>query len=409
MAKLNGDPNTTLKVPIKGTRMQKSLQVAPLPLPPTLLHCGGSVFAHARAVVLGRDVFLIGRGATLRVDALTGAARACAPTLFPRKKFAAAAVGDRIYVAGGSARTAAVEEYDPEVDAWRVVGEAPRRRYGCAGASAGGVFYVAGGVAVSGEGARALEAHVCAGSVDALHVASGTWARPVRSPAAAASWGRAASVTTSRSCHYPAASSTSLQPQSPSIPFDLPTLLLRMHASISFALAPASSPDAASFAPAAADVGGAVCLGYGIAIAVGVLVFISTVMLASYICVRAKAGAAAVLLADDDDGGAPAASAVVVLGLDGPAIDALYPKFLHVGVGDDDDACAGAQCAICLGEFVAGDALRRGPGCGHRFHAECAERWLRVSATCPVCRDSPLPSPMATPLAEAVPLAAHAR
>lgn len=154
------------------------LEVAALPLPPTLLHCGGSVFAHARAVVLGRDVFLIGRGATLRVDALTGAARACAPTLFPRKKFAAAAVGDRIYVAGGSARTAVVEEYDPEADAWRVVGEAPRRRYGCAGASAGGVFYVAGGVAVSGEGARALEAHVCAGSVDALHVASGTWARP---------------------------------------------------------------------------------------------------------------------------------------------------------------------------------------------------------------------------------------
>ncbi|EEE52727.1 hypothetical protein OsJ_35143 [Oryza sativa Japonica Group] len=165
-----------------------------------------------------------------------------------------------------------------------------------------------------------------------------------------------------------------------------------MHAPISFA--PASSPDAASFAPAAADVGGAVCLGYGIAIAVGVLVFISTVMLASYICVRAKAGAAAVLLADDDDDGGPRAASAV---------------FLNVGVGDDDNACAGAQCAICLGEFVAGDALRRGPGCGHRFHAECVERWLRVSATCPVCRDSPLPSPMATPLAEAVPLAAHAR
>ncbi|EEC68824.1 hypothetical protein OsI_37394 [Oryza sativa Indica Group] len=104
------------------------LEVAALPLPPTLLHCAGSVFAHARAVLLGRDVFLIGRGATLRVDALTGAARACAPTLFPRKKFAAPAVGDRIYVAGGSARTSAVEEYDPEVDAWLVVGEAPRRR-----------------------------------------------------------------------------------------------------------------------------------------------------------------------------------------------------------------------------------------------------------------------------------------
>ncbi|XP_040385293.1 putative RING-H2 finger protein ATL69 [Oryza brachyantha] len=179
-----------------------------------------------------------------------------------------------------------------------------------------------------------------------------------------------------------------------------------MRASVTFA--PASSPGASLPPPGAAGVGGAVCLGYGIAISVGVLVFISTVMLASYICVRAKAGAAAVLVLVSEDGAAPSAppAAVVVLGLDGPAIDALYPKFQHVG----DTCAAGAvACAICLGEFAAGDALRRGPGCGHRFHAECAERWLRVSATCPVCRDSPLPSPMATPLAEAVPLAAHAR
>ncbi|KAI4991804.1 hypothetical protein ZWY2020_040190 [Hordeum vulgare] len=158
-------------------QQQQQLQVAALPLPLALLHCGGSVFAHARAVALGREIFLVGRGATLRWTR-SRAQRACAPTLFPRKKFAAAAVGGRIYVAGGSARTAAVEEYDPVADAWRVVSEAPRRRYGCAGAGAGGVFYVAGGVAVSGDGARALGAHVCAGSVDALHVASGSWARP---------------------------------------------------------------------------------------------------------------------------------------------------------------------------------------------------------------------------------------
>ncbi|CAL5098407.1 unnamed protein product [Urochloa decumbens] len=170
-----------------GASSVPELDVAALPLP-SLLHCAGSssssAFAHARAVALGRDVYLIGRGATLRVDALTGAARACAPTLFPRKKFAAAAVGGRIYVAGGSARTAAVEEYDPSVDAWRVVAEAPRRRYGCAGAGAGGVFYVAGGVAVSsggdGSGGAATRAHACAGSVDALHVASGAWAWSAR-------------------------------------------------------------------------------------------------------------------------------------------------------------------------------------------------------------------------------------
>ncbi|RLM59077.1 F-box/kelch-repeat protein [Panicum miliaceum] len=136
-----------------GASSRPELKVAALPLPPPLLHCAGSsAFAHARAVALGREVFLIGRGATLRVDALTGAARACAPTLFPRKKFAAAAVGGRIYVAGGTARTAAVEEYDPAAEARR-------------------------------GGGAAAEAHACAGSVDALHVASGAWAWSARSRA----------------------------------------------------------------------------------------------------------------------------------------------------------------------------------------------------------------------------------
>ncbi|XP_025827465.1 RING-H2 finger protein ATL67-like [Panicum hallii] len=92
-------------------------------------------------------------------------------------------------------------------------------------------------------------------------------------------------------------------------------------------------------------------------------------------------------------------------GLNVAAIDALYPKYPHVVGPGDDGSDGGGPCAICLGEFARGDALRRGPGCGHRFHACCAERWLQVSATCPVCRDSPV----ATPIAEAVPLAAHAR
>ncbi|KAL6642211.1 hypothetical protein ACP70R_020392 [Stipagrostis hirtigluma subsp. patula] len=175
---------------------------------------------------------------------------------------------------------------------------------------------------------------------------------------------------------------------------------VHLHASISSSPAAAPAPAAVSIPGAAGGVG----LGYGIAIAVGVLVLISTVALASYLCVLTKAGAArAAMLLADAPAAPPAAAAAVVLGLDAAAIDALYPKFLHAGNG------AGGTCAICLGEFVPGDALRRGAGCVHRFHACCAERWLRVSATCPVCRDSPVPSPIATPLAEAVPLAAHAR
>ncbi|TVT99489.1 hypothetical protein EJB05_55158, partial [Eragrostis curvula] len=85
------------------------------------------------------------------------------------------------------------------------------------------------------------------------------------------------------------------------------------------------------------------------------------------------------MLVDDAPAAPPAASAVV-LSLYGATIDAMYPKFVHVGsAGHGDDG----PCAICLGEFAGSDALRRGPGCGHCFHTCCAERWLRVS------RDSP--------------------
>nr|CAB3462994.1 unnamed protein product [Digitaria exilis] len=110
------------------------------------------------------------------------------------------------------------------------------------------------------------------------------------------------------------------------------------------AAAPALAP-ATGLTSAAA--GGGVGLGYGIAIAVGILVLISTVMLASYLCILTKAGAA--LLAADAPVGPPTSASsptAVVPGLDGAAIDALYPKYPHAGSGDD------GPCAICLGEVA---------------------------------------------------------
>ncbi|KAM3273844.1 hypothetical protein ACQJBY_043178 [Aegilops geniculata] len=173
----------------------------------------------------------------------------------------------------------------------------------------------------------------------------------------------------------------------------------------------ASVPTAAT--PAHAPVTGAAGsaqdqLGYGVAIAVGVLVLVSTVMLASYICLRAKARAAGSLhrLVDAGTRHHQSAAVVVQAVLDGPTIDVLYPKFfLRAGSRDGKSGAtvADGPCAICLGEFDGVAALRRGSRCAHCFHAGCAERWLRVSATCPVCRDSPVPSPAATALA------AHAR
>ncbi|KAJ4747851.1 Galactose oxidase/kelch repeat superfamily protein [Rhynchospora pubera] len=134
-------------------------------------------FSHARAVSTGRFVYLIGRNAMLRSDVWTRSVTICAKPVFPRKKFAVAAIRDRVYVAGGSSRTSAVEEYDPETDSWRIVCDAPCRRYGCVGATTeNGIFYIAGGLKLSGN-QNTLDAHTCAGSIDAYHIASGTWIR----------------------------------------------------------------------------------------------------------------------------------------------------------------------------------------------------------------------------------------
>jgi hypothetical protein len=49
-------------------------------------------------------------------------------------------------------------------------------------------------------------------------------------------------------------------------------------------------------------------------------------------------------------------------------------------------AGAGAECAVCLEAFQAGDRCRVLPRCEHGFHAQCVDQWLRKSRVCPVCR-----------------------
>ncbi|TKW27781.1 hypothetical protein SEVIR_3G280000v4 [Setaria viridis] len=44
------------------------------------------------------------------------------------------------------------------------------------------------------------------------------------------------------------------------------------------------------------------------------------------------------------------------------------------------------ECAVCIVELRDGDSARRLPRCGHRFHADCVGAWLRLHATCPLCR-----------------------
>ncbi|XP_059286116.1 E3 ubiquitin-protein ligase At4g11680-like [Lycium ferocissimum] len=46
-----------------------------------------------------------------------------------------------------------------------------------------------------------------------------------------------------------------------------------------------------------------------------------------------------------------------------------------------------AECSICLSTYDDGDELRELP-CGHLFHCTCIDKWLYMSATCPLCKRS---------------------
>jgi Ring finger domain len=166
---------------------------------------------------------------------------------------------------------------------------------------------------------------------------------------------------------------------------------------------PPPSSLAISTSTSAAGVG----LGYGIAIAVGLLVLTSTILLASYLCVRSKSPLP--VRSSSPLPPPPSSPPKFVVGLDPHTIDVFYPKFVHQSEGDNKnagwDGVLSGPCPICLGEYATGDELRRGPDCGHCFHAACVDEWLRLSSTCPLCRSSPVPSPAATPLLELIPLA----
>ncbi|CAL9207992.1 unnamed protein product [Musa acuminata subsp. burmannicoides] len=44
-----------------------------------------------------------------------------------------------------------------------------------------------------------------------------------------------------------------------------------------------------------------------------------------------------------------------------------------------------AACCICLSPYDDGVELRELP-CGHHFHCSCIDKWLRINATCPLCK-----------------------
>ncbi|XP_073127843.1 RING-H2 finger protein ATL67-like [Henckelia pumila] len=161
-------------------------------------------------------------------------------------------------------------------------------------------------------------------------------------------------------------------------------------------------------------------LGYAIAIAFGFLVLFSTVLLASYICCRSATARRRrqnrrspdrnpsaensvylpriIFVAEDDESD----SQNVVVGLDQAVINS-YPKLVF----SKGNAANETVCSICLCEYREAEMLRMLPDCRHCFHVMCVDAWLKLNASCPVCRNSPLPTPLSTPLQEVVPLSQY--
>ncbi|KAL0296576.1 UNVERIFIED_CONTAM: E3 ubiquitin protein ligase RIE1 [Sesamum radiatum] len=44
-----------------------------------------------------------------------------------------------------------------------------------------------------------------------------------------------------------------------------------------------------------------------------------------------------------------------------------------------------AECCICLCTYEDGTELHALP-CNHHFHAPCIVKWLKMNATCPLCK-----------------------
>ncbi|CAN6328561.1 unnamed protein product [Urochloa humidicola] len=153
------------------------------------------------------------------------------------------------------------------------------------------------------------------------------------------------------------------------------------------------SPAAAAPAPAVEDTGNNHWAPHGLALmafVVGINVLV--ILLIFFFFCRFFSGKPEES-GDDDDGSLPVASpwASRRRRREVPAAKALgdmaaaLPVYVYASCEEGGKA---VECAVCIVELRDGDAARCLPRCGHRFHADCVGAWLRLHATCPLCRAS---------------------
>jgi E3 ubiquitin-protein ligase EL5 len=98
----------------------------------------------------------------------------------------------------------------------------------------------------------------------------------------------------------------------------------------------------------------------------------------------------------DTVGGGHGAAAAGAAGGVSPAALRALPLTVYSA---KDHAGEALECAVCLAELADGEAARFLPRCGHGFHAECVDLWLRGHSTCPLCRVEVDKTDAALPLA----------
>jgi N-acetylneuraminic acid mutarotase len=111
--------------------------------------------AHVLVAAAGRLLVVGGvgdeAGVTLSYDPATDLWERRAPMLTLREHLSAAAIDDRIYVAGGrwatTGNVATLEVYDPAADTWQMLSSMPTPRGGLTAAALNGQLHVLGGEA----------------------------------------------------------------------------------------------------------------------------------------------------------------------------------------------------------------------------------------------------------------------
>ncbi|KAM0911283.1 hypothetical protein ACQ4PT_013553 [Festuca glaucescens] len=92
-----------------------------------------------------------------------------------------------------------------------------------------------------------------------------------------------------------------------------------------------------------------------------------------------------------------AAVSPALTGLDADVINALPITLYSPERSTEEEQAVEAECSICISALVAGDKVKALSPCGHRFHPDCVDDWIRSHPSCPLCRTILCPATGAKP------------